>query len=203
MTKTRNKNNSRRPVQLGKLSGRFENYLNEKANPVYRIHYALWIHWWPLWRSLFTGRRICQYWDKFGLVRQGQSFLDFGCGTGDFAIPAARIVNKQGTVYAVDCFPRQLKVVQRRASKEGLSNIVTMLSDVRIDLPDECIDVVWMCDVLHELTQKRATLQELHRVLRKGGSIAIYDDMEDGVLAYTHGLFHESGRDGKLLILVK
>jgi SAM-dependent methyltransferase len=203
MKSTLHKTTPKKQMQLGQLSGRFENYLNAKVNPVYRIHYALWIFWWPLWRGLFTGRKICQYWDKHGLVKQGQTFLDFGCGTGDFSIPAAKIVDREGTVYALDCFPRQLKAVQKRAAKEGLSNVVTMLSDVRINLPDETIDVVWMCDVLHELTQKRATLQELYRVLRRGGALAVYDDMEDEVLAYTDGLFQESNRDGKLLMFVK
>ena len=180
-----------------------ERFLEEKLNLIYRVHYALWVRWWPLWRSIYTGRNIRRKWEQFNLVREGQSFLDYGCGTGDFTIPAARAVGVKGKVCALDCFPRQLKIVEEKARKEGLSNIETVLSDEKIGLPDECIDVIWMCDVLHEVKQKRAVLEELYRVLKTEGVLAIYDGMRDDVLSYTEGLFSLNGKDGKLLKFVK
>jgi len=137
------------------------------------------------------------------LVKEDQTFLDYGCGTGYFVIPVARIVGVKGKVYALDCFPRQLKVVEERSMKEGLTNIETILSDNRTGLPDESIDIVWMCDVLHEVKQRRAVLEELHRVLKREGVLAIYDGMRDRVLSYTAGLFSLTGRDGKLLRFTK
>jgi len=180
-----------------------EHFLEEKLNPIYRIHYALWVRWWPLWRGIYTGRSIRRKWREFNLVKEGQSFLDYGCGTGDFTIPAAKIVGRRGEVYALDCFPRQLKVVERKARKEELSNIKMMLSDKETGLPDESIDVIWMCDAFHEIKQKRAVLEELHRILKREGILAIYDGMKDRVLTYTNGLFSLNGKDGKLLKLVK
>ena len=109
----------------------------------------------------------------------------------------------RGKVYALDCFPRQLKIVEERSRREGLTNIETILSDNKTGLPDECIDIVWMCDVFHEVKQRRAVLQELHRVLRRQGVLAIYDGMRDKVLDYTTGLFSLIGNDGKLLRLAK
>ena len=180
-----------------------ESFLEERLNPIYRAHYALWVHWWSLWRSIYTGQNIRRKWEQFNLVKEGQSFLDYGCGTGDFTIPAARIVGVKGKIYALDCFPRHLKIVEKKAKKEGLSNIETILSDNKTSLPDECIDTIWMCDVLHEVEQKRAVLEELHRVLKGEGVLAIYDGMRDRVLSYTIGLFSLSARDGKLLKLAK
>ena len=182
---------------------KIERFLEEKLNPLYRAHYALWVHWWPLWRSLYSGRNIRQNWDHFSLVEEGQAFLDFGCGTGDFTIPAAKIVGAQGKVYAVDCFPRHLRKVEERAHKEGLSNIETILSDTKTDLPDKCVDIVWMCDVLHEVRQKRPVLEDLHRILKGDGVLAIYDGMRDRVLDYTEGLFFLNGRNGHLFTFVK
>jgi ubiquinone/menaquinone biosynthesis C-methylase UbiE len=182
---------------------RFECFLQEKLNPVYRAHYALWVYWWPLWRSLYSGRAIRRLWSKYHLIKEGQCFLDYGCGTGDFAIPAAKIVGKRGTVYALDCFQRQLQVVKKRARKQGLSNIVIMLSDTKVPLPDECIDIIWMCDVFHEVRQKRIVLEELHRVLKKDGILAIHDAMKDRIFNYTDGLFALNGKHGNLFRLVK
>ncbi len=182
---------------------RIERFLEEKLNPVYKAHYVLWVYWWPLWRALYSGRAIQRMWERYNLVKEGQCFLDYGCGTGDFTIPAAKIVGSTGRVYALDCFPRQLSVVKKRAHKENLSNIELILSDLETGLPDECVDVVWMCDVFHEVRQKRAVLLELHRVLKKDGTLAIHDGMKEKVLDYTNGLFSLNGVHGNLLRFVK
>jgi ubiquinone/menaquinone biosynthesis C-methylase UbiE len=175
----------------------FERFLEEKMNPVYRAHYALWVHWWPLWRG-FSGRSIIRQWDRCNLVQQGQTFLDFGCGTGDFTIPAARKVSKTGKVFALDYFPRQLKIVADRTAKAGLNNVETIQSTSRTGLPDESIDIIWMCDVLHEIKERRAVLEELHRILKPAGCLAIHDGMGETIFEYTGELFSLEGRDKKL-----
>ncbi len=175
----------------------------EKLNSLYKAYYAVWVYWWPLWRGIYSGRSILRKWKQFNLAKEEQAFLDYGCGTGFFTIPAARIVGMRGKVYALDCFPHPLKIVKEKARKEGLTNIETILSDNKTGLPDESIDTVWMCDVFHEVKQRRAVLEELHRVLRREGVLAIYDGMRDKVLSYTTGLFSLIGRDGKLLRLAK
>jgi ubiquinone/menaquinone biosynthesis C-methylase UbiE len=177
--------------------------LEEKLEPVYKAHYAVWVYWWPLWRGLYSGRKILEKWERFGLVHEGQALLDYGCGTGFFTIAAAKIVGEHGKVYALDCFPRQLEIVEKRTTRKGLTNIETILSDKKTGLPDECIDVIWMCDVLHELQQRRAVLEELRRVLKEEGTLAIYDGMGDKVLGYTKDLFTLNGREGKLLTFIK
>ncbi len=180
-----------------------ELFLKEKLNPVYRAHYAVWVHWWPLWRSLFSGRNIQRKWQQFNLIKEGQTCLDYGCGLGDFTIPVAKIVGTSGKVYALDCFPRQLEMVAEQTRRRGLTNIETILSDCKTGLDNECIDTIWMCDVFHEVKNKRQVLEELHRVLKKEGILAIYDGMKDRILSYTVGLFSLIGRDGKLLRLAK
>ncbi len=179
-----------------------ERFLEEKLNPIYKAHYALWVYWWPLWRSI-TGRSILRKWEQTNLLQEGQTFLDYGCGTGDFSIPAARIVSTTGKVYALDYFPRQLEIVEEQSRREGLNNIETILSDSGTGLPDECIDVIWMCDVLHEIKERRAVLEELHRVLKSEGVLAIHDGMRDEVLSYTNGLFSLTGRDDKFFRFVR
>ncbi len=180
-----------------------ELFFKEKLNPVYKAHYAVWVYWWSLWRDIYSGRNILRKWKQFNLVKEGQTFLDYGCGTGCFVIPAARIVGMRGKVYALDCFPRQLEIVEKRSMKKGLTNIETILSDSKTGLPNESIDTVWMCDVLHEVKQRRAVLEELHRVLKREGILAIYDGMRDRVLSYTTGLFSLTERNGKLLRFAK
>ena len=180
-----------------------ERFFQEKLNPIHKAHYAIWVYWWPLWRSIYSRQNILRKWEQVNLIQGEQTFLDYGCGTGDFTIPAARIVGSRGKIYALDCFPRQLEIVAEKSRKQGLTNIETILSDSKTGLPDECIDVVWMCDVFHEVRQRRVVLEELHRVLKGEGVLAIYDGMREGVLSYTNGLFSLTERDGKLLKFAK
>ena len=179
-----------------------ERFISEKLNSAYRAHYAVWVCWWPAWRKI-SGRNILRKWEQGNLIQEGQTSLDYGCGTGSFTIPAARIVSTRGKVYALDYFPRQLEIVEQQSTKEKLTNIETILSDSQTGLPDECIDVIWMCDVIHEIKERRAVLEELHRVLKKEGILAIYDGMGAKVLNYATGLFSLTERDGKLFKFVK
>ena len=85
-----------------------------KENPrlIIRIWYTLWDHWWMAWRKYVSGRRILNKWDKFGLVKEGQILLDYGCGIGFFTVIAARMVGEKGKVYALDNFAPHMKIVQ-------------------------------------------------------------------------------------------
>jgi len=114
-------------------------------------------------------------------IRRGQSLLDFGCGSGNYAIPAAQVVGAEGTIYALDENARRLDELIRKAEAEGLTNIKRMEASVRlkIDLRDESIDVVLLHDVLHHYYFPRAgdrgrILQEVHRVLKPDGFVSFY-----------------------------
>ena len=176
----------------------YERFLEEKLNPVYRAHYALWVYWWPLWRKI-SGRSIVRKWDEHNLVQEGHTFLDYGCGTGEFTLHAAKKVSETGKVYALDYFPRQLEIVAKRSLKAGLANVETIHSAHKTGLPDESVDVIWMCDVLHEIKERREVLAELHRVLKNNGVLALHDSMAEKTLDYTANLFSLKTQDNKFL----
>ena len=180
-----------------------EVFIKEKLNPIHRLWYSIWVYWWPVWRGLYSGKNIRSKWFKFNLIKEGQYLLDFGCGTGDFAIPAAKIVGSNGKIFALDCNMRQLQVVQKKAREAGLTNIQTILSENKTNLPDGIMDVIWICDVLHEIREKQEVLSEFYRLLKAGGTLLIYDGMKEKALTHLNGLFRLEIMDGKLLKLVK
>ena len=57
-------------------------------------------------------------------VKEGQMVLDFGCGSGTYTIPAAKLVGKNGTVYALDVSSKALDRMEERAKQGGLRNII-------------------------------------------------------------------------------
>ena len=109
-------------------------------------------------------------------VRAGHAVLDFGCGPGTYAIPAAKLVGEGGRVYALDINSGFLDRMEETAKQEGLKNIVRIDSsgEGEIPLENEKIDVMLLIDVLHIVADREALFNEAYRILKRGGFIAVY-----------------------------
>ncbi len=110
-------------------------------------------------------------------VNGAQTVLDYGCGSGTFTVPSARIVGQKGRVYAFEVHAQLLEQVKERARQAELSNIIPVLSDgskLEIELPDKNIDVILVYDVMHEIEDQKGLLQELHRVLKDDGILSVF-----------------------------
>lgn len=62
-------------------------------------------------------------------VEEGKTSLDYGCGSGRFTIPMAKIVGNKGKGYVLDVHPSFLERDKEVAQNEGLGNIETVLCD--------------------------------------------------------------------------
>jgi SAM-dependent methyltransferase len=114
-------------------------------------------------------------------IRTGQNVLDFGCGSGTYAIPAAEIVGEQGRVYALDKDHRALDELMANARTDGLQNIqrIDSSGEVNIGLEKGSIDVVLLFDVFHsyyfqERFQRERLLAEIQKVLTRDGTLFVY-----------------------------
>lgn len=106
---------------------------------------------------------------------EGMFLLDFGCGPGRFALPAARIVGRGGRVYALDIHPLALRTVEQRARRSGLVNVETLLSEGVVPLPDGAVDFVLLYDTLHDVADRPKAVAEIMRVLKAGGVLSYRD----------------------------
>ena len=109
-------------------------------------------------------------------IGEGQSVLDFGCGLGTYSIPAAELVGKNGRIHSLDVNRGALEKLSRKAEKEGLDNIVTLLSSGNVDIPieNETLNHVLLIDVLQEISNKETLLEEVHRILKPDGLMTVY-----------------------------
>jgi ubiquinone/menaquinone biosynthesis C-methylase UbiE len=132
------------------------------------------------WKGALDPDRVLE---EVGLQR-GQTFLDAGCGEGRFAIPAASMVGIEGVVYGADTSQERVDALQRAAKREGLGQIETFVADVteRIPVPPDTVDVCLVANVLHGLAEDgrvKGELQEIRRVLKPPGILAIVDFKKD------------------------
>lgn len=109
-------------------------------------------------------------------IKEGQTVLDFGCGEGHYAIPAAKVVGGQGKVYAVDKDEKVLGRLMEVAKSKGLKNIEVKKSsgELKIGLKDRSLDAVLFYDVLHYIDNKRKSFEEIARILKPGGLLSLY-----------------------------
>lgn len=140
-------------------------------------------------------------------ISEGQRVLDFGCGSGTYSIPAAKLVGKDGRIYSLDVSQGDLEKLSRRAKKEGVNNITTLLSsgDVEIPISNEMLNNVLLIDVLQEISDKNTLLKEIYRILRPDGLMTVYPmhiDADDVINLASDLKFRLKGRIYKEQILV-
>lgn len=113
-------------------------------------------------------------------LRQRDTFLDAGCGTGEYTLFAANVVGPTGNVFALDRQEDWFEAIHRQAKAEGFSNVTTMLADLAraIPLPDDSVDVCLLANVLHVpnlLAEAAGLFGELRRVLKPGGRLGVVE----------------------------
>jgi len=84
-------------------------------------------------------------------------------------------------VYAVDINPEATRYIDKRAQKEGLHNIKTVLSKSDDpQLPANQIDSVLLLKTYHEVAKPVVLLQNLRTSLRTGAKVGIIDRNGNG-----------------------
>ncbi|HCA47816.1 MAG TPA: hypothetical protein DEP45_10830 [Armatimonadetes bacterium] len=105
-------------------------------------------------------------------VENGDVVVDFGCGAGAYALPAAKMVGRRGRVHAMDCELANMEPVAS-ATRKNL-NAIHGDGTTHIPLDDESCDVGLLYDVLQKLEDRRGAMEEMHRVIRPDGVLSVY-----------------------------
>ena len=116
-------------------------------------------------------------------IKPGMIVIDLGCGSGAFTTFVARVVGEQGRVYAVDIQPAMLQQLERKLFKpenQDITNIeLKEASAYKLPFADESIDLVYLVTVLMEIPDRGRALQEIRRVLKPGGTLAVTEFLPD------------------------
>jgi len=113
-------------------------------------------------------------------LKNGEVVADIGAGNGYFSRPLAKAVAPDGKVYAVDVAADVLGYLKERADKEGISNIVTIVSREEDPLlPKNAVDLVFFCDTTHHIVNRVPFYRAMAPGLKQGGRVAIIDYKPD------------------------
>jgi len=111
----------------------------------------------------------------------GMTVADVGAGTGYFALPFARSVGPEGTVWAVDLQSEMLGLLEEKLRRESQPGNIRLLQGdaAHTGVPDGVCTVAFLANIWHELDDLKAVLAEMRRILRRDGRTAILDWRSD------------------------
>ncbi|MGN9821199.1 class I SAM-dependent methyltransferase [Streptomyces sp. SD11] len=118
-------------------------------------------------------------------LREGDHVLDAGCGTGR-ALPALRdAVGPSGAVLGADLTPAMLEAAVR-AGRDRAGQL--LLADVsRLPLRAQSLHAVFAAGLIAHLPNPAENLRELARVVRPGGTLALFHPIGRAALAARQG----------------
>jgi len=118
-------------------------------------------------------------------IKKGNIIFDCCCGEGNYTLPAARIADQNGLVYAMDMNKDKINTLKEKSNSENLSNIRIIEEEFKkvIPLADKSIDIALLYDIFWyfsvENIKLSVLLDEVYRILKDNGLISVYPEHID------------------------
>ncbi len=109
-------------------------------------------------------------------IKPGETVADIGAGTGIFTRLFSDSVGDKGRVIAVDIAKNFLEHIEKVSAELGQKNVETLLGTAEsTELPENSIDVAFICDTYHHFEFPQKTLASLYRAMKPGGRLFVID----------------------------
>ncbi len=117
-------------------------------------------------------------------VDSSHIILDLGCGgSGHWTIPAAKLVEEKGVVYAVDILDKALSALKGKMKLFGVNNIIPVKGDAEnhktLRFKKHFFDIVILTNVLDQSKKYNKIVETAMHLLKPGGKLLIVNRTEE------------------------
>ena len=116
--------------------------------------------------------------ERFG-VSAGRVVLELGPGPGYYSLEASHRVGPEGRLICLDLQREMIDRLNTRLSAAGVEADAGVADATHLPMKEGCIDVAYLVTVLGEIPDPDAALRELHRVLKRGGTLGFGESFGD------------------------
>jgi ubiquinone/menaquinone biosynthesis C-methylase UbiE len=144
-------------------------------------------------------------------LEPGMKVADFGSGSGAYVNLIAGALLGSGTIYAVDIQKDLLRRIKNEAERAGHKNVEILWGDLEESGGSKLgsvLDLVLVSNLLFQVRDKQAVVDEAARVLKPNGRVAIIDWSESfgglgptGEMVVTKEAAYECARKAGLMFV--
>lgn len=108
-------------------------------------------------------------------IKEGDSVLDIGCGTGRQAVNILGIIGPSGQLTGIDPSSYRIELAREKFGESSDTNVrflVGQAEDLSV-IPDNSINHAYFCSSFHWVDDKKKALCETFRILKSGGRVGM------------------------------
>ncbi len=119
-------------------------------------------------------------------LKEGETVVDLGSGSGMDSFIAALKVGARGKVFGIDMTDEQRAKAERLRVRDGFTAVKYLKSYIEeVPLPDGTMDAIISNGVINLATDKARVFREVARLLKPGGRLALADIITEAQLPDT------------------
>lgn len=139
----------------------------------------------PILRLAVDEHKLREKFIELAKIQGNEKILDIACGTGNLDRIVAETLDT-GSICGVDISPKMVEISRERAEEVGYHIDYRVASSIELPYGDSEFDLVFTSLMYHHLDyeEKRKTLREIHRVLKRDGryiSVEFGEFPDDGL----------------------
>jgi len=119
--------------------------------------------------------------------------LDVGCGTGASVIDLKKLLGKRVDMVGVDVVSLQVDLAKEKIKKNAVYAEVHFYDGEHLPFDHNSFDAIYTSDVLGHVENVRNWLDELNRVLKPNGVLAMFAESKLGKHAYIRNYLFKRG----------
>jgi ubiquinone/menaquinone biosynthesis C-methylase UbiE len=119
--------------------------------------------------------------------------LDIGCGTGATLVDLKKMFGRRADVVGVDVVRLQIDIAKEKIKKYGVNAEADWYDGTQLPFSNNNFDAVYTSDVLGHVKNVPQWLEEIKRVLKSGGTLAMFNESKLGKHAFVRNYLFNRG----------